>query len=105
MEYTFNEKMVIKMLQDNLIFDIAGLEIEIENEGLEQSKLDDYMKPENLAATAHEYMLDAFKMGHFKSHRSNAIIEAKHLKFSGKEKLDMIELMAAAGTLGECQRG
>lgn len=101
---TFKEKLAIKLLKDNLLFDQGGNENGILDGDNTPEELEEFMKVENLVDLADNYLSEAFKTGYLKSHKTDIVLESKHLKFLGKEKLTDIKIMAAATVLGMSYR-
>lgn len=93
----YKEKLAIKVLAENVEFHLGGLENAFLDGDITEEKYNQEQEIQKLFDFATDVLNDAMRSGNMlESPYTNIVIEAKHLKFLGKERLDFIKGMAVA---------
>ena len=86
----FTEKMLYKILKGNLCDHFGGIYNGLLDGHYTESEYDDMTTEEEFLNMANYFLKNAYKIGYLESEYDNIAMEAKHIKFLGKEKIDMI---------------
>lgn len=94
--YTFQEKLLLKGFKNSLNFHVGGLLNSIEDGDTTVEQFKEYVTAEQLIEVLQDELNEAYKKGYYKiDSNSGIIIEAKHLKFLGNDKLLELRYLAA----------
>lgn len=91
---TFKQDMFLKILTDNIVYEIAGQENDMADGFITEEEFEEFKTTDNLMELATSLINAAYKDGHFESVQSEQCIEAKHIKFMGNEKIDTYKQVA-----------
>lgn len=98
-ELNFNQKLAQKLLMENLVYEYQGFVNAYDDGEMTKEELQDELDIEKAKETIDHILNEFYKDGYISSPMRNNIVEAKHLKFSGKEVLEKIKLHASAMAL------
>ena len=84
---TFNEKVAIMLISDQLRYHFGGVYNGFLAGHYDEKEYEEMVKEEEFYNMAEYILSNAYKVGYLDSESSNYVLEAKHLKFLGKEKL------------------
>lgn len=98
--YTFQEKLLLKGFKNSLNFHIGGLLNSIEDGDYTPEEFKAWVTMPNLEQFLQDELNEAYKKGYYSiESNSGIIVEAKHFKFLGNEKLLELKYIAAATIL------
>lgn len=86
-----NQMTAVLLLKDNIVYEMDGWENELQDGIITEDEFFDKMNLDNINALAKQLLNEAMAEGFLESKQSGLILEAKHLKFLGRETLDDIE--------------
>ena len=75
---------LINMMRDTLLWEYQGCVYDGEGDTFKA----------NMRTYLDEMLLDAYRIGYLKNEQTNAVMEAKHIKFLGNKALDEIKAIA-----------
>lgn len=90
----FEQELFEKILKGNIKYEITGKENEMLDGYITEEEFEDFKTTQNLLDVAAQIINNAYRDGYFKSVKTDRVIEAKHVKFLGNEKIESIKIMA-----------
>lgn len=96
---TFQENLIVRLLTDNLKYEVAGWENQKNDGGLTEKEFDERMDAVNMFEMLGNMLNEAYKKGFLESQQTSVVIEAKHIKFLGNEKIDKLKSIALMNVL------
>lgn len=90
----YEKELFTKILTGNINFEIAGKENEMLDGYITRDEFNEYKGMLNLLNVANQIFTEAYTNGYFKSSKTDAVIEAKHVKFLGTEEIEIIKTNA-----------
>lgn len=90
----FKMRMATKILSENLIHYIGGLENSVRDNEITKLQFNENIELEVMKEVAAEMLSNAYKRKNLESPISYLTMEAKHIKFGGKENIERIKSRA-----------
>ena len=98
---TFQEKLIIKLLKEEVAYHYQGLQNEVLDGERTQASYNEGLNLETALNIATSALNEAYKKGYLDSPQSAPIIEAKHIKFLGNDRIDPLKMVASVEALNE----
>ncbi|WP_323709368.1 hypothetical protein [Mammaliicoccus sciuri] len=96
----FKQQLAIDILSDNINhYYLADVYNQFINNEITQEEYNNAIELDRIREYADDVFKIAFKNGYLNSPINNTMIESKHIKFSGKAKIEQIKEVASAVTL------
>ena len=95
------EKAVFTILRDNMRMTIGGWQNAVSDGDFEMDYYNKLVTDEHLLMEANELLLDAYDEGYLESEMDSLVVEAKHIKFLGKDKISEIVAKAVEYSVKE----
>lgn len=93
----FQKNMAIKIIKENVAFNFAGIENSYRDGYMNKEEVLEMFEMSNFIENANEELSIAMKKGNMlESQATGLAMEAKHLKFLGKENLEIVKLISAS---------
>lgn len=94
MKKSFTEKLAAKLLSDNLVYELQGWDNAVSDGDMTKEEFTSFLAASNMFNMVENLWSDAMKEGILRSHQTDVIVEAKHLKFLGNAKITSIKAFA-----------
>lgn len=98
---TFQEKLIIKLLKEEVTYHYQGLQNEVLDGERTQASYNELLDLETALNIATNVLNEAYKDGFLSSAQSIPIIEAKHIKFLGNDRINTLKMVASVEALRE----
>ena len=86
-----NEKMIKKLVKQNVLFEIQGWENMVDDGELKNEDIENLSSETNLMKKMDNILKESYTNGMLESPMNDIVMEAKHIKFLGNKKLDLIK--------------
>lgn len=97
----FKRQLLVKILKENALhYYLGDIEINYLDEEITRSEYLKLIRVEYIQEFIDDIISEGFKKGHIISPITTLSIEAKHIKFSGKENIEDIKFEAAVKAFG-----
>ena len=96
---TFKEKLISRLLKEKVVYHYAGLENMVLDGDMTQAEFDSQLTEEQAKQVADTELNSAYKSGYLDSHIDHVVVESRHIKFLGNERLEHIKGVASRNAL------